>query len=193
MLCCPHLSHRPLSKIKLKKITVRKAPNFVQIVFFYVWKMHPNCLLLAALKQTNKQTNKCKKIIFFQPTNPTFQKFHLRVTQQCFFFFFFLFFVFPPNKETSLWLNLSVKFSPDPWICEANVRGGFGGGAPGACPVYFLQGGCLTLCGYPGQIECTKSCNWLWKFHFFCDSEGAHPPQTPPVPCPHRSQSSVSP
>ena len=57
------------------------------------------------------------------------------------------------------------------------------GGTPGARPLYFLQGLGAWLCvGAPGKKNAPNCMNWLWKLQFFSASEGAHPPQTPPVP-----------
>ena len=57
------------------------------------------------------------------------------------------------------------------------------GGTAGARPLYFFaEIGCLILCGHPRQKGCTKLCELTLKITIFSASEGAHPPQTPPVP-----------
>ena len=51
-----------------------------------------------------------------------------------------------------------------------------------APPLFFSEIGSLTLCGRTRQKECTTSCKLTLKITFFSASEGAHLPQTPPVP-----------
>ena len=46
----------------------------------------------------------------------------------------------------------------------------------------FLKIGRLSLYRRLRQKKCTKSCELTSKIIFLLTSEGAHPPQTPPVP-----------
>ena len=55
---------------------------------------------------------------------------------------------------------------PHLFLCD-NDRGGFRGGAPGACPYIFCKDRTLTLCGRPRQKEYTKLCELTLKITNF--------------------------